>query len=115
MKLNDAVGARTALEKMAGMEMDTTSALVFAAFVKDVLIEIQSFEMKRAELFRKYGVEEGEGKERNIKILPENEKKFNAAITRALNKEIKIEPFNLESINISVKPTDIINALPLFK
>jgi len=115
MKLSDAVGARSALEKMAGTDMDTASALKFATFVRDVLIEIQSFEMKRAELFQKYGVAEGEGESKNIKILPENEKKFNAAIKRALNKEIKIKPFDLTSINIAVKPTELINALPLFK
>lgn len=115
MKLNDAVGARPALEKMAGIEMDTASALKFAKFVREVLTEIQAFEVKRAELFRKYGVEEGEGKEKNIKILPENEKKFNTAITRALNKEIKIKPFDLTSINIAVTATELINALPLFK
>ena len=115
MKLNDAVGARPALEKMAGVEMDTVSALKFATFVREVLMEIQNFEMERAELFKKYGIEDGEGEEKNIKILPENEKEFNTAITRALNKELEIEPFDLTSINIAVTATELINALPLFK
>jgi hypothetical protein len=115
MKLNDAVGARPSLEKMAAVEMDTASALKFARFVREVLMEIQVFEMERAELFKKYGVEAGEGEEKNIKILPENEEEFNAAITKALNKEIEIEPFDLTSINIAVAATELINALPLFK
>lgn len=115
MKLNDAVGARPTLEKMAELEMDTVSALQFAAFIRDVLMEIQNFEMKRAELFQKYGAEEGEGEQKNIKILPENEKKFNTAIKRALNRELKIEPFDLANLGIAVKPLDLINALPMFK
>ena len=115
MKLNDAIGARPALEKMAGMETNSVSALQFALFVREVLMEIQNFEMKRAELFQKYGIEEGEGEQKNIKILPENEKKFNAAIKRALNKELKIEPFALENLGIAVTPLELINALPMFK
>jgi len=115
MKLNDAVGARPALEKLAGMETDSESALQFAAFVRDVLMEIQDFEMKRADLFKKYGIEEGEGEEKNIKILPENEEKFNAAIKDALNEEIRIEPFAIANLGIAVTPLDLINALPLFK
>jgi len=115
MKLNDAVAARKTLEKLAGMETDSVSALQFATFVRDVLVEIQDFEMKRAELFQKYGVEEGEGEQKNIKILPENEKKFNTAIKRALNKELKIEPFAILNIGIAITPLDLINALPMFK
>ncbi len=115
MKLNDAVGARPALEKMAELEMDSVSALQFATFVREVLMEIQNFEMKRAELFQKYGVEEGEGEQKNIKILPENEKKFNAAIKRSLNRELKIEPLDLANLGIAIAPRALINALPMFK
>ena len=116
MKLNDAIGARPTLEKMAGVEMDPVSAFQFATFVREVLMEIQNFEMKRAELFQKYGVEEeGEGEQKNIKILPEHEKKFNAAIKRVLNKELKIEPFALENLGIAVTPLELVNALPMFK
>ncbi len=115
MKLNDAVGAKPALEKLAGIETDSISALQFATFVRDILMEIRNFEMKRAELFQKYGVEEGEGEQKNIKILPENEKKFNAAIKRALNKELKIEPFDIANLGIAIAPLDLINALPMFK
>jgi len=115
MKLNEMVGARPTLEKMAGWEMEGGVAREFAEFVKDILVEIQSFEVKRADLFRKYGAEEGEGETRNIKILPENEKKFNSAIKRVLNKEIGLEPFDIASLGINIIPSELINALPLFK
>jgi len=115
MKLNEMVGARPIMEKIAGMEIEGGVALEYAEFVKNVLVEIQNFEQKRAELFRKYGAEEGEGEARNIKILPENEKKFNSAIKRALNKEIDIEPFDMSSLGINIVPSELINALPLFK
>lgn len=115
MKLNEVVGARPTLEKVAAMEMEGGVALEFATFVKNVLIPIQEFEVKRAELFQKYGVTEGEGKEKNIRILPENEKKFNTAIKRALNKDVGVEPFELASLGIGIAPSELINALPLFK
>ena len=115
MKLNDVVGGRTVLEKMAAMEVDGGVALGFAEFVRGTLMEIQSFEVKRAELFQKYGVEEGEGEGKNIRILPENEKKFNTAIKRALNKEIDAEPFDVSSLGIKISAAELVNALPLFK
>jgi hypothetical protein len=115
MKLNEVVGARPTLEKVAAMEMEGGVALEFAIFVKNVLIPIQEFEVKRAELFQKYGVSEGEGENKNIRILPENEKKFNTAIKRALNRDIGVEPFSLASLGIGIAPSELINALPLFK
>ena len=115
MKLNEMVGARSVLEKIAGMEMEAGAARGFAEFLKNVLIEIQEFEVGRTELFRKYGKEEGEGEERNIKILPENENKFNAAIKSILNKDVDIKPFDLAFVGIMISPVDLVNALPLFK
>jgi peptidoglycan-associated lipoprotein len=47
-------------------------------FVKNILVEIQDFEIKRAELFRKYGEEVGEGDQKRLQVKPENEKKFNS-------------------------------------
>jgi len=115
MKLNEIINVRPALEKIAGMEMDGAQALKFAKFTKDVLMPLQDFEVKRAELFRKFGAEEGEGDQRNIKILPENEKKFNAAIKRALDKEIKVGPFDITKLGIKISPAELVNALGLFK
>ena len=115
MKLNDAVTARVTLEKMAGMEMSPKAALDFAEFVRNVMVEIQNFEIKRAELFRKYGEEAGEGEEKRLQIPTENEKKFNAAIKRGLSKDLKIEPYNIANLEIALTPTDLINALPMFK
>jgi len=115
MKLSEIVGLRPTLEKIAGMEMDGAVALKFANFVKGVLIEIQDFEIKRAELFRKYGEEIGEGDEKRLQVKPENEKKFNAAIKRGLNKEIKFKPFDIASLGIKVTPADLVNATGLFK
>ena len=115
MKLNDVVGLRPTLEKIAGMEMEGGVALEFANFVKSIMIEIQNFEMKRAELFRKYGEEMGEGEEKRIQVKPENEKKFNAAIKRGLSKEVGVDPFDIASLGIMVAPTDLVNATGLFK
>lgn len=115
MKLNEIVGAKPTLEKIAGKAMFPPTALEFAIFIRNVLMEIQNFEIKRAELFQKYGVEEGEGESKSIKILPENEKKFNAAIKRALNADVNIEPFELVSLEVEISPADLVNALPLFK
>ncbi len=115
MKLNDVVGMRPTMEKIAGMEMDGAVALEFANFAKSILMEIQNFEMKRAELFRKYGEEMGEGEEKRIQVKPENEKKFNTAIKRGLNKEVDIEVFDIASLGIKIAPVDLINATGLFK
>lgn len=115
MKLNEVVGLRPVLEKIATKEMDGAVALEFAEFVKDILVEIQNFEIKRAEMFQKYGEIEGEGEQQTVKIKAENEKKFNTAIKRALNKEVKVEPFDIAALGITIAPADLINALPLFK
>jgi hypothetical protein len=116
MKLSEAIGARNLLEKIAGKEMNGKSALAYAEFVRSVLTEIKEFEVKRADLFKKHGEEVvGEDNKTALQIKPENEKKFKAAITKALNKEIKVEPFDLSESGVSIAPADLINALPLFK
>ena len=115
MKLNEVVGLRPTLEKIAGKEMDGAVALEFANFVKSILIEIQDFEMKRAELFQKYGEEMGEGEEKRIQVKPENEKKFNAAIKKGLDKDLNIKPFDIAALGIRVSPADLVNATGLFK
>jgi hypothetical protein len=115
MKVSEIVSTRPLLEKIAAKEMDSGAALEFAKFTVEVLKEAQAFDMKRAELFEKYGESEGEGKEKSITIKPENEKKFNAAIKRAVGKDVEIEPFDLSSLGIIIAPADLINALPLFK
>jgi len=112
MKLSEAIGARTLLEKVAGKEMNGASALAYAEFVRTVLTEIQEFESARAKLFEKYGEKVDD---KNLKIKPENEKKFQTAIKKALNKELKVEPFDLSGSGVSIAPADLINALPLFK
>lgn len=112
MKLSEAIGARTLLEKIAGKEMNGASALAYAEFVREVLTEIQKFENDRATLFEKYGEKVDDT---NIKIKPENEKKFQAAVKKALNKKLKVEPFDISASGVSIAPVDLINALPLFK
>jgi hypothetical protein len=101
MKLSEVVGLRPVLEKIAAKEMDGAAALEFANFAKNILVEIQNFEMKRAELFQKYGEEVTEGDQKGLKISAENEKKFNAAIKRALGKDLKIEPFDIAALGIT--------------
>ena len=115
MKLNEIVGLRPTLEKIAGKEMDGAVALKFAKFTRDILMEIQGFEVKRAELFKKFGEVSGEGEEQKVQILPENEKKFNAAIKKALNAEVKVKPFDIASLGIQVAPAELVNSVGLFK
>ena len=115
MKLSEVVGLRPVLEKIAAKEMDGAAALEFANFTKNVLVEIQNFEMKRAELFKKYGEEMEQDGQKGLQIAPDNEKKFNAAIKRALNKEVDVEPFDIASLGITISPADLINATGLFK
>ena len=115
MKVSDVIGLRPVLEKMANKEMDAAVALKFAKFIREVLMEIQDFETKRAELFQKYGKAEGEGDQQMVKILPENEKKFNTAVKRALNKELKVKPFPIATLGIELAASDLVNALALFK
>jgi len=115
MKVNDVIGLRPILEKIANKEMDAGVALKFAKFVREILVEIQNFETKRAELFQKYGKAEGEGDQQVVKIIPKNEKKFNAAIKRALNKELKVKPFPIATLGIEISASDLVNALALFK
>jgi hypothetical protein len=115
MKLNDVVGLRPTLEKIAGKEMDGAAALEFANFTREILKSIQTFEMKRAELFRKYGEELGEGEEKRIQVKPEHEKAFNSAIKRGLSKELDLEPFDIAALGIKIAPTDLVNATGLFK
>ena len=115
MKLSEFVNTRPLLEKLAAMEMEGAAAKKFAEFVVELLKPIQEFEQKRFDLFKKYGVEEGEGAEAKLVIPEENDKKFQAAIKRLMNKDYDIEPFDLGSAGINVAPADLINALPLFK
>ena len=117
MKVNEMVLGRPAMEKIANMEISAGVSLEFANFLKSILIETQDFETKRAELFSKYGVEEeeGESEQKNIRILPENENKFNTAIKIILDRDVDIEPFNLASLGIEIPPAELVNALPLFK
>lgn len=115
MKLSDVVGTRQLLEKIAGIEMNANEAVGFATWTVEVLKDIQAFDVKRAELFRKYGEEQGEGADARLVIPEANTKKFNAAMKRLLNKDVEVEPFDLSSLNIHIAPADLINALPLFK
>ena len=115
MKLNEIVGLRPTLEKIAGKEMYGAVALKFAKFTREVLTEIQSFEVKRAELFNKYGEVSGEGKEQKVQILPDNEKKFQTAIKKALDAEVKVKPFDIASLGIKVAPAELVNSVGLFK
>lgn len=116
MKLSDVVGMRPTLEKIAGKEMDGAAALEFAMFVRSILEEIQKFEVKRAELFQKYGEEvKTEDDKTGIKIKPENEKTFNNAIKKALGKKISVEPFDIATLGIKISPAELVNSLLIFK
>ncbi len=115
MKLSVIIGSRQLLEEMAKMEMEGAAALSFTGFLKEAYSAIQEFETKRAELFKKYGEEVGEDEEKRIQILPDNEKKFNAAIKRGLNKEIEIEPVDIASLDIKISPAQLISASGMFK
>lgn len=114
MKLSVIIAGRQLLEELAKMEMDAAGALAFTDFLRTAFTAIQDFEKKRADYFLKYGEEKGEGEERRIEILPENEKKFNSAIKRSLNKEIDVDPIHIDSLGIKISPAKIINVEGLF-
>lgn len=112
MKVSDLLNAREAIEKIARMEMDAAAALSFAKFTKEVLLVVQDFEKKRAELIKKYGEPDNQG---NVRVKQENQKKFNSAMKRALNKKVDIEPFDIFSAGFEIAPSELINAIELFK
>ena len=109
MKVSDAILMKPLVEKFAAQEMDAAVAMKFAAFAKDVLTASQEFEVKRAQLFEQV---DSDG---NWKIKEENEKKFQAAIKRALNKELEIEAFDMSNSGLKVSPADVVNVLSLLK
>jgi hypothetical protein len=111
MKVNEIVLVKPLVEKVAGMEMNARTALSFAQWAREVLTIIQEFEVKRAGFFEKYGEAQEDG---NFKIKEENEKKFKTAITKALNKEVELEPFNLSDSGITIPPSDLINVISFF-
>ena len=116
MKLKELVTIRPALEKIAGMEMDAVVALGFATFLREILIIVQEFEMKRGELFQKYGEFSGEGEDKMLKILPENEEKFNGAIDEALDVDVEVPTFDIVNlVDLKITPVDLINIVSLFK
>jgi len=112
MKVNEIVLVKPLIDKLAGMEMNARTAMSFAQWAREVLTVIQDFEIKRAGLFEKYGEKQEDG---NFKIIEENEKKFKTAITRALNKDVELEPFDISDSGITIAPADLINVMPLFK
>jgi hypothetical protein len=79
---------------------------------RKVLEAIQTFEVARADLFVKFGEKQDDG---NIQIKPENEEKFQAAIKKGLNKQVKIMPLLVSKLNLDVAPADLVNCLKLFK
>jgi len=113
MKINELINFRPTIEKIARKEMTSFAAFEFAKFTRSVLTAIQDFDTKRAELFKKYGeVVDDKG---NIKIKPENEKKFNTAIKKLLDFEPDIEPFEIALLNIEISPVELVNTIGLFK
>ena len=112
MILSDLVTMRAALEKLSEGQYPFDVALKIAKFTREVLEEIQEFENKRMEYFKKYGEDVGEG---NMQIPAKNEAKFKNAIKRSLNKKIKIKPLNAAELSAVVKPIDLLNCLQAFE
>ena len=116
MKLNELVTMRPAIEKIASKEMEPIVALAFAKFLRKVLGSVQEFEIKRAELFQTYGEFAGDGEDKRMKILPENEEVFNNAIKEELDKDVEVPTFDIVNLGvIGLAPIDIINIVGLFK
>lgn len=112
MKVSEALVLRPLIEKLIKQEMDGKVAMEFAAFSKAVLTAEKEFESKRAALFEKYGEQLGDG---NWQIKEENETKFKSAITRAMNKELDIDSFNMSESGLVIAPADVINVLSSLK
>jgi len=119
MRLNELIIARPTLEKIANKEMRAKSALEFAEYLRIVLAPIQTFEMKRAELFQTYGApmekKDEDAEPAGLQILPENEDAFNAAIKEALDEEVEVPVFDITSLDIEISPADLVNVRGLFK
>ena len=115
MKLGELVTMRPALEKIANKEMDPIVALGFAKFLRTIFMEIQSFEMKRAELFQTHGEVSGEGDKKRMQILPENEETFNNAIKEALDEDVEVPTFEIVNLGCGIAPADLVNVVGLFK
>ena len=112
IKLNELVNLRPMLEKIATEEMDPVSALAYANFVRDIFEALQNLEVQRGALFRKYGKEQEDG---GFRIIPEHEEAFQTEIQKALNKEVEIERFPINLLEIKLTPAELVNALILFK
>lgn len=115
MQLKEVIEARAVVEALVKKEMNGKSALEFAKFAREVFVQIRDFEAKRGELIQKYGEVIGEGSEKRFQVLPKNEKKYTNAIKRVLTKKVSIEPVDLGTMGITITPSELINALGLFK
>jgi len=113
MNLRDAVLVKPLIEKLIVLEMDGRVSMEFAAFAKKILTEVQEFEMKRGGWFEKYGEQVDD--QGNWKIKEENEKKFKSALSRAMDKELDIEQFDISNSGLRIAPGDLINLLDAFK
>ena len=112
MIVSDLVAIRPALEKLAEGEYPFEVSLKIAKFTRECIEAIQEFEAKRMDYFKKYGEQLEDG---NLQIPAENEKKFKTAITRSLNKNVKIEPLKAAELGAMVKPVDLLNCLQAFE
>lgn len=113
IKLNELVGLRPMLEKIATEEMNPKSALAYANFIRGIFEALQNLEVQRAGLFRRYGKEQEDG---GFRILPENEEAFQTEIQQALNREVEVERFPIELLSeTKLAPAELVNALMLFK
>ncbi len=114
MKMSELIAIRPSIEKMAGQQHSFPAALKFAKFTRKIIMILQDFDVKRAELFNKYGVTQGENN--TIVIPPDNETKFKAEMQIELDKEVKIDPLDVSALgDMKVAPADLINCLQLFE
>lgn len=113
MKVSELIAIRPSIEKIASKEHNFADALKFAKFVRDVLIVLQDFDIKRAELFNKYGAKQGENN--SIVVPPGAEANFKEEMQKELDKEIEIEKMDVSALDMQVAPADLINCIDLFR
>ena len=113
MKLGDLIAVRPAIEKIASGQHNFSAAIEFAKFTRKILMTIQEFEIKRSELFNKYGVKKTE--DNTIVVPPESEASFKKEMKEILERNIEIEPLDVSTLEMKVAPADLINCLELFK
>lgn len=95
VKMADVVNSMEVLQKLAQQNFKAKLALSIARLLKQIEVEIQTFNTTRMDLIKKYGTKDENGElitdeEGNCKIDPESVETFNKELSDLLTTEIEI-------------------------